>query len=130
MKYDKATVKEFILNYHKIQDNSISCDEDVGIDDCINVSDQPVNNVIDNNNLEDAIFFNELETIVERVGTDKEFCLFLLLCKGVSYEKIGSIFDVRHNELGRCLMRCWISWNEKRAILKPFLSYYLSLIMK
>ena len=33
MNYDKATVKEFILNYHKIQDNSISCDEDVGIDD-------------------------------------------------------------------------------------------------
>lgn len=51
--------------------------------------------MIDNNNFEDAIFFNELETIVERVGTDKEFCLFLLLCKGVSYEKIGSIFDVQ-----------------------------------
>lgn len=59
------------------------------------MSDQPVNNVIDNNNFEDAIFFNELETIIERVGTDKEFCLFLLLCKGVSYEKIGSIFDVQ-----------------------------------
>lgn len=130
MKYDKATVKEFILNYHKTIENNDTRDEEVGIDEFFNVSDQPVNNVLDNNNFEDAIFFNELETIVERVGTGKEFCLFLLLCKGVSYEKIGSIFDVRHNELGRCLMRCWISWNEKRAILKPFLSYYLSLIMK
>ena len=95
MKYDKATVKEFILNYHKTIDNNETRDEDVGIDDFFNVSDQPVNNMIDNSNFEDAIFFNELETIVERVGTDREFYLFLLLCKGVSYEKIGSIFDVK-----------------------------------
>ena len=95
MKYDKKTVKQFILDYHKTIDNSDTHDEDVDIDDFFNVSDQPVNNVLDNSNVEDTIFFNELETIVERVGTDKEFCLFLLLCKGVSYEKIGSIFDVQ-----------------------------------
>ena len=95
MKYDKATVKEFILNYHKTIDNNETRDEDIGIDDFFNVSDHPVNNVLDNNNFEDAIFFNELETVVESVGTDKEFCLFLLLCKGDSYEKIGSIFDVQ-----------------------------------
>lgn len=51
--------------------------------------------MIDNSNFEDVIFFNELETIVERVGTDREFYLFLLMCKGVSFEKIGSIFDVK-----------------------------------
>ncbi|MEX6311833.1 sigma-70 family RNA polymerase sigma factor [Staphylococcus saprophyticus] len=95
MKYDKATVKEFILNYHKTIDSSDTHDEEVGIDEFFNVSDQPVNNVIDNSNFEDAIFFNELETIVERIGTDREFYLFLLLCKGVSYEKIGSIFGVK-----------------------------------
>ncbi|MDW4253975.1 sigma-70 family RNA polymerase sigma factor, partial [Staphylococcus saprophyticus] len=92
MKYDKTTIKKFILNYHKTIDNSETLDEDVGIDDFFNMSDQQVNNVLDNNNFEDAIFFNELETVVESVGTDKEFYLFLLLCKGVSYEKIGSIF--------------------------------------
>ncbi|MDW4255974.1 hypothetical protein CD120_00100 [Staphylococcus saprophyticus] len=95
MKYDKGTVKEFILNYHKTIYNNDTHDEDVDIDDFFNVSDQTVNNVLDNSNFEDAIFFNELETVVERVGTDKEFYLFLLLCKGVSYEKIGSIFDVQ-----------------------------------
>ncbi|MDW4036938.1 sigma-70 family RNA polymerase sigma factor [Staphylococcus saprophyticus] len=95
MKYDKTTVKKFILNYHKTIDNSETLDEDVGIDDFFNMSDQQVNNVLDNNNFEDAIFFNELETVVESVGTDKEFYLFLLLCKGVSYEKIGSIFGVK-----------------------------------
>lgn len=95
MNYDKATVKEFILNYHKTIDNSETRDENVDIDDFFNVCDQPVNNVIGNNNFEDAIFFNELKTIIERVGTDREFYLFLLLCKGISYEKIGSIFDVQ-----------------------------------
>ncbi|MDW4285421.1 sigma-70 family RNA polymerase sigma factor [Staphylococcus saprophyticus] len=95
MKYDKTTIKKFILNYHKTIDNSETLDEDVGIDDFFNMSDQQVNNVLDNNNFEDAIFFNELETVVESVGTDKEFYLFLLLCKGVSYEKIGSIFGVK-----------------------------------
>ncbi|MDW3920986.1 sigma-70 family RNA polymerase sigma factor [Staphylococcus saprophyticus] len=95
MKYDKATVKEFILNYHKTIDNNETLDEDVGIDDFFYVSDQPVNNVIDNSNFEDAIFFNELETVVESVGTDKEFYLFLLICKGVSFEKVGSVFGVK-----------------------------------
>ncbi|MGJ5911529.1 sigma-70 family RNA polymerase sigma factor [Staphylococcus equorum] len=94
MKYDKATVKEFILNYHKIQDNSVSCEE-IGIDDFFNVNDQAETHEIDNSNVEDVIFFNELETVVERVGTDKELYLFLLLCKGVSYEKIGNIFGVQ-----------------------------------
>ncbi|WP_210128842.1 sigma-70 family RNA polymerase sigma factor [Staphylococcus sp. GDX8P102P-2] len=105
MRYDKATVKEFILNYHKTIDNNDTCDEDVGIDDFFNVSDQLVNNVIDNSNFEDVIFFNELETVVERVGTDKEFYLFLLLCKGVSYEKIGSIFGVKEQRAKQMLNR-------------------------
>lgn len=95
MKYDKATVKEFILNYHKTIDNNDTPDEDIGIDDFFNVNNQLVNNVLDNNNFEDAIFFNELETVVESVGTDKEFYLFLLICKGVSFEKVGSIFGVK-----------------------------------
>lgn len=95
MKYDKATVKEFILNYHKTIDNNVTRDEDIGIDEFFNVSDQPVNNVLDNNNFEDAIFFNELETIVERVATEKEHNLFLLICNGVSFEKAGSIFGVK-----------------------------------
>ncbi|MFJ1813671.1 sigma-70 family RNA polymerase sigma factor [Staphylococcus saprophyticus] len=95
MKYDKATVKEFILNYHKTIENNDIRDEEVGIDEFFNVSDQPVNNVIDNNNFEDAIFFNELEAIIERIATEKEHNLFLLLSNGVSFEKVGSIFGVK-----------------------------------
>lgn len=95
MRYDKATVKAFILNYHKIQDNSVSCDEDVGIDDFFNVNDQAENHEIENSNVEDVIFYNELEAVIERVATEKEHNLFLLLSNGVSFEKAGSIFGVK-----------------------------------
>ncbi|MEB7835223.1 hypothetical protein [Staphylococcus equorum] len=95
MRYDKATVKEFILNYHKIQDNSVLCDEDVGIDDFFNVNNQAETHKIDNSNVEDVIFFNELEAVIESVATEKEHNLFLLLSNGVSFEKVGSIFDVQ-----------------------------------
>lgn len=95
MSYDKATVKAFILNYHKIQDNSVSCDEGVGIDDFFNVKDQAETHKIDNSNIEDVIFFNELEAIVERVANEKEHNLFLILSNGVSFEKAGSIFGVK-----------------------------------
>ncbi|WP_436962815.1 sigma-70 family RNA polymerase sigma factor [Staphylococcus shinii] len=76
MSYDKATVKEFILNYH---------------------------NTIDNNNVEDVIFFNELEAIVERVATEKEHNLFLLLSNGVSFEKAASIFGVQAQRVRQML---------------------------
>lgn len=95
MTYDKATVKAYILNYHKIQDNRVSCDEDVGIDDFFNVNDQAETHEIDNNNVEESIFYNEIETVIERVATEKEHNLFLLLCNGVSFEKIGNIFGVK-----------------------------------
>ncbi|MDH9161339.1 sigma-70 family RNA polymerase sigma factor [Staphylococcus succinus] len=95
MSYDKATVKKFILNYHKIQDNNVSYDEDVGIDDFFNVNNQSETHEIDTSNVEDVIFFNELETVIETVATEKEYNLFLLLSKGVSFEKVGSIFGVQ-----------------------------------
>ncbi|MCE7786048.1 sigma-70 family RNA polymerase sigma factor [Staphylococcus xylosus] len=95
MRYDKATVKEFILNYHKIQDNSVSYDEDIGIDDFFNVNDQSETHEIDNSKVEDVIFFNELEAVIESVATEKENNLFLLLSNGVSFEKAGSIFGVK-----------------------------------
>ncbi len=95
MKYDKATVKAFILNYHNSINNDDTRDEGIGIDDFFNVNDQAETHEIDNSNVEDIIFFNELEAIVERVETDKEHNLFLLLSNGVSFEKVGSIFGVQ-----------------------------------
>lgn len=104
MRYDKATVKAFILNYYKIQDNSVSCDEDVGIDDFFNVNDQVETNDIDNN-VEESIFYNELEATIERVATEKEHNLFLLICNGMSFEKAGSIFGVKEARAKQMLNR-------------------------
>ncbi|WP_192959303.1 MULTISPECIES: sigma-70 family RNA polymerase sigma factor [Staphylococcus] len=94
MSYDKATVKEFILNYHNTIDNNVTCDEDIGIDDFFNVNDQAETHELNSSNVKDVIFFNELEAVVERVATEKEHNLFLLLSNGVSFEKAGSIFGV------------------------------------
>lgn len=95
MRYDKATIKEFILNYHNTIDNNVTRNEDVGIDDFFNVNDEAETHELNNSNVEDVIFFNELEAFVERVATEKEHNLFLLLSNGVSFEKAGSIFDVQ-----------------------------------
>lgn len=102
-KYDKGTVKEFILNYHKTIDNNDTSFEVVDIDDFFNVSDQPVNNMLDNNNFEDVIFFYELEAIVERVATEEEHNLFLLLNNGVNFEEAGSIFGVQSQRIRQML---------------------------
>lgn len=94
MKYDKATVKEFIFNYHKTMVKGNTCDEDIDIDNFFNVNDQAKSHEIDNN-IEESIFYNEIEAVIERVATEKEHNLFLLLCNGVSFEKAGSIFGVK-----------------------------------
>ena len=95
MGHDKDTVKEFILNYHNTIDNNVTCDEDIDIDDFFNVNDQAETHELNSRNVEDVIFFNELEAVVERVATEKEHNLFLLLSNGVSFEKVGSIFGVK-----------------------------------
>lgn len=94
MSYDKATVKEFILNYHKTINNNDVYNEDIDIDEFFNVNDQAETHDIDNN-IEESIFYNELEVVIERVATEKEHNLFLLLSNGVSFEKAGSIFGVK-----------------------------------
>ena len=94
MKYDKATVKEFILNYHKTIDNSKEYDEDTNVDDFFSVNDQQEAVPIDENNVEESIFYNEIETLIEQVATDKEFYMFWLLAEGKTYKEVGRIFEV------------------------------------
>ena len=105
MRYDKATVKEFILNYHKTINNSNVYNEDIDIDDFFNVNDQAETYDIDNNNVEESIFYNELEAVIESVATEKEHNLFLLICNGVSFEKAGNIFSVQEARAKQMLNR-------------------------
>ncbi|MFW0761787.1 sigma factor-like helix-turn-helix DNA-binding protein [Staphylococcus cohnii] len=94
MKYDQATVKAFILNYHKTMNNNHECDEDTTVDDFFSVNDQVETLPIDDNHIEDSIFYNELEMLIDQVATDKEFCIFWLLAEGKTYQEIGRIFEV------------------------------------
>ncbi|MGW7898374.1 sigma-70 family RNA polymerase sigma factor [Staphylococcus shinii] len=103
MSYDKATVKAFILNYHNTIDNKVTRYEDIGIDEFFNVNDQAEIHELNNSNVEDVLFFNELEAIVERVATEKEHNLFLLLSNGVSFKKTGSIFGVKEQRARQML---------------------------
>ncbi|WP_210133717.1 sigma-70 family RNA polymerase sigma factor [Staphylococcus sp. GDY8P131P] len=104
MRYDKSTVKEFILNYHKTINNNDAYNEDIDIDDFFNVNDQAETHDIDNN-VEESIFYNELESVVESVATEKEHNLFLLICNGVSFEKAGHIFGVKEIRAKQMLNR-------------------------
>ena len=105
MRYDKAKVKEFILSYHKTMNNSNECDEDTTVDDFFSMNDQAESHVIDNNNIEESIFYNEVEAVIERVATEKEHNLFLLFCNSVSFEKKGNIFGVKEPRVKQMLNR-------------------------
>lgn len=83
--------------------NSNECDEDVTVDDFFSVDNQQEAVPIDENNIEESIFYNEIEAIIESVATEKEHNLYLLLCNGVSFEKIGNIFGVKAPRVNQML---------------------------
>ncbi|MGX0141910.1 sigma-70 family RNA polymerase sigma factor [Staphylococcus hominis] len=101
MNYDKATLRKFILNYHSIQKNDEVSDNNDNLDDFFEINNQEETNLFDENNIEEVIFYIELENIVERVGTDKEYFIFILLTEGYSYKEIGDIFNVTAGRIGQ-----------------------------
>ena len=58
------------------------------------MDDQAESHEIDNSNIEESIFYNEIETLIEQVATDKEFYMFWLLAEGKTYKEVGRIFDL------------------------------------
>lgn len=94
MKYDKTTLKKFILNYHSVQKYDDVNEYNEGLEDFFEINNQVETDSGNSNSIEDVIFYNELENIVERVGTDKEYFIFILLTEGNSYKGIGNVFNV------------------------------------
>ncbi|WP_210136794.1 sigma-70 family RNA polymerase sigma factor [Staphylococcus sp. GDH8C109P] len=103
MKYDKATLKKFIINYHSVQKSNDITESNDDIDDFFELNNQVVTDFRENNNIEDVILYNELEEIVEVVGTDKEHYIFWLLSEGYSYKEIGNVFSVSAGRIGQIL---------------------------
>ncbi|MBA1354611.1 MULTISPECIES: sigma-70 family RNA polymerase sigma factor [Staphylococcus] len=101
MKYDKATLKKFILNYHSVQKSNDITESNDNLDDFFELNNQVVTDFRENNSIEDVILYNELEEIVEEVGTDKEHYIFWLLSEGYSYKDIGNVFSVSSGRIGQ-----------------------------
>ena len=40
------------------------------------------------------IRFNEIESIIEKVASDKEYFIFLLLSEGKTYREVGKYFNL------------------------------------
>lgn len=90
MIYDKKSVRAFIMNYEPPK-------EELPYEENINnffSLDHPKTSIETSDNFEEHIFFNELSSVIENIGTDKEFVVFDLLAHGWSYEKIGEMLMV------------------------------------
>lgn len=87
---DKQEIKEFISNYHKVAKPSNYQDED--LDTFFNLNDDA--EIMHDQNVDEHIRFNEIESIVEKVASDKEYFIFLLLSEGKTYKEVGKYFNL------------------------------------
>ncbi|MFC0137491.1 RNA polymerase subunit sigma-70 [Staphylococcus petrasii] len=92
MKYSKETIKQFIKDYQNNTTIDIS-ESELDIDNFFEINDD-VEAVDVNDNIDNQIFFNELERIVDRIGTRKGYFVFYLLCQGKSLNEVGNIFNL------------------------------------
>lgn len=92
MKYSKETLKQFIKDYQNNTTIDIS-ESELDIDNFFEINDD-VEAVDVNDNIDNQIFYNELERIVDRIGTRKEYFVFYLLCQGKSLNEVGNIFNL------------------------------------
>ena len=94
-KYDKQSVKIFLKNYQHKND----IDKDIvvtNIDDFFNINQDEE---IENDHIDDTIYFNELDTLIETIASDKEYYVYWLISEGHSYENIGEIFDLSRERI-------------------------------
>ncbi|MDH9609457.1 RNA polymerase subunit sigma-70 [Staphylococcus epidermidis] len=92
MKYSKETIKQFIKDYQNNTTIDIS-ESELDIDNFFEINDD-VEAVDVNDNIDNQIFYNALERIVDRIGTRKEYFVFYLLCQGKSLNEVGNIFNL------------------------------------
>ncbi|MFY2153360.1 sigma factor-like helix-turn-helix DNA-binding protein [Mammaliicoccus sciuri] len=87
---DKQAMKEFISNYHKLAKASNYQDED--LDTFFNLTDDA--EIMHDHDIDAHIRFNEIESIIEKVASDKEYFIFLLLSEGKTYKEVGKYFNL------------------------------------
>lgn len=95
---DKETLKTFILKYHNNVDDDY---KDVSANDFFTLNDDVDEYSYQTINADDHIFMNELETLVDRICTQRELILFLLLRSGRSSKDIAQIFELSVNRINQ-----------------------------
>ncbi|MFD3244388.1 sigma-70 family RNA polymerase sigma factor [Staphylococcus simulans] len=91
MIYDKERVKAFVLSYESRPLNKPLVEQDIHDFfslDPYNISPET------NDNIESNIFYNELESVIDNIATDREFYIFHMLAHGAKYEEVGRIMRV------------------------------------
>lgn len=66
------------------------------IDDFFNINQDEE---IENDHIDDTIYFNELDTLIETIASDKEYYVYWLISEGHSYENIGEIIDLSRERI-------------------------------
>lgn len=102
MMYDKKSVRAFIMNYEPPKEEPPIYEENINNFFSL---DQPTTSIETSDNFEEHIFFNELSSVIESIGTDKEFVVFDLLAHGWSYEKIGEMLIVTSGRVRQIFSR-------------------------
>ncbi|WP_459042067.1 hypothetical protein, partial [Staphylococcus epidermidis] len=92
VKYDREAIKRFVKEYHDTTTIDVK-ESELDIDNFFEINDD-VEAVDVNDNIDNQIFYNALERIVDRIGTRKEYFVFYLLCHGKSLNEVGNIFNL------------------------------------
>lgn len=88
--FNKREIKAFLMEYKRGNDE-YSIMEETNMDNFFHVQ---VSEDIETETVDDTIYFNELETLIETVASDKEYSIFWLISEGHSYKKVGELFGV------------------------------------
>ncbi|WP_053025865.1 helix-turn-helix transcriptional regulator [Staphylococcus haemolyticus] len=95
---DKETLKTFILNYHNYVND---VEKEVSADDFFMLNDDVELYSLEITHTDNHIYMNELEILVDRICTQRELILFLLLRSGRSSKDIAQIFELSVNRINQ-----------------------------
>ncbi|MDW4072256.1 sigma-70 family RNA polymerase sigma factor [Staphylococcus saprophyticus] len=93
--FNKREIKAFLMEYQGKNDEHTIMEE-TNMDNFFHVQG---NEDIEIESVDDTIYFNELEILIETVASDKEYSIFWLISEGHSYKKVGEFFGVTEGRI-------------------------------
>ncbi|PTI42347.1 pathogenicity island family protein [Staphylococcus succinus] len=96
LKNEKESLKRFILNYHLIENEEML---DIEVDDFFQIDSNVATNINETTNVDDHIYMNELDILIDRICDDREYILFMLMSSGRSIKDIATIFGLSESRI-------------------------------